>query len=68
MFVNVFKSYESTLSIDEIERQRYQKLLHSIVKNGLTMKVFEKIKTANEAMIFLTQLKIFTPIEVKLMV
>jgi hypothetical protein len=40
----------------------------TMVRAGLSMKFFEKMRTGKEAQIFLTQLKIFTPIETKLMI
>lgn len=51
-----------------MERKRFQKLFESLVKNNITMKIFDKIHTKTEAQNFLLQLKIFTPIEVKLII
>lgn len=68
MFINIFRTYENSMSSEEMERIRYQKLFMTMVRAGLSMKFFEKMRTGKEAQIFLTQLKIFTPIETKLMI
>ena len=62
MFINIFKSYETTLSTDEVERIRYQKLFNVLIKNGLNLRVFDKIQTIKDVTVFLSQLKIYTPI------
>lgn len=49
-----------------MERKRFQKLFEAMIRSNITVKIFNKIKTINEAANFLSQLKIFTPIETKL--
>lgn len=68
MFINIFKSFKNESTPAEIEHQRFQKLFKTLLSHNLTLKIFTELKNIEEASTFLTQLKIFTPIEIKLMV
>lgn len=68
MFTNIFQTYQNALSNDQMERLRFQKLFKTLVSSNLTLRIFEQLKNRVEVNTFLSQLKIFTPIEIKLLI